>query len=938
MRIERLAAVILAGMLIAYAALLGCTGGPVDHAPPALVNCGEGEVADGAECVPEACGSGTWGDIEVDGGTLHVQAGQEGDGSRDRPLSTIQAAIDLAEAAGGGRIAVAAGTYIENLSLDGSYETELVGRCSALVSVDGSAAPDQAAVQVTRGKERVSLEGISVIAGGSSGVRVSGAQLGGVHLALRSNGGAGLVALGGASVTLDDVTVADSVADAGWNPGYGLYIGDGSSLVLTSSVVSGNRGSGLVAVDAGTEVTADHVEVSGTMAADDSSGGYGVFVSDGARVGLTGSTVDRNTLAGLWVWGEGTTVSLGNTRVTGTRVDAQGSGASGIQAGGGAALQATGCTIQGSEAAGVSAEGAGTVLDLVDCQVLDNASSVAGLQGAGISAIEGAAVSASGTTVFGNGQYGVAATGEGTVVTVVNSTVSDTIERNAGVDGAGLAVGLGATMHCEGCTVQGNVGAGALAQGGTLQLRDTTVSDTEPASDGSFGAGVIAQEGASVELVACVVEDNVYAGIGADASFVDVEDTTIRGTRPPAHGVGGVGILMVDGAVLEGAGCTVEENSEVGVAVGYAGTGLTLRDSRIVGTLVAPDGTGGYGLQVDGGASAELYGVEISENTAIGAIAQGAGTWLYLEDSLISGTLADPGGGGGYGLQAVQGASVATAGSTLDSNMTDGALSSGEGSTLDLHDTSITNTLRGRLLGFGLGLAAAEGGVATADRLTISGTAGPGIYVGRGEVSCEGCVLSDNLYAGAVAVRGALTLTHTRITDTTTDEEFGGAFGVYGIGAFGPLAITVTDSTIGPHAYAGIWLDGDGAYDIERNVLSGSPGVLCGDTPAHGNAVFAENGVRAWDGASGLLLADNTLTDSPAIAVLLDGASALVAGNVWSANTTDLRQQRCEGVEVLSEAELAGVPTATICPGTNLLTAYDVGFSSLYLPEIGTEE
>lgn len=138
--------------------------------------------------------------------------------------------------------------------------------------------------------------------------------------------------------------------------------------------------------------------------------------------------------------------------------------------------------------------------------------------------------------------------------------------------------------------------------------------------------------------------------------------------------------------------------------------------------------------------------------------------------------------------------------------------------------------------------------------------------------------------------------------------------------------------TIGPHEYAAVWLDGPGTFDIQGSSLSGSRGVSAAGGTIHGNALFAEHGIAGWDGLHGLRLADSTLLDGAGIAVLLDGSSALLSANVWSGNGTDLRQQSCDGVVPISEGDALDIPTALICPAGNVLTAYDLAFSSLYLP------
>ena len=80
--------------------LWACSGGGLDTG----VTCADGELLDGAQCVPEACGTGTWGDLEADV-WVDGDAEEGGDGSQEAPFRTLAEA--LAEDT---RVGVAAGT------------------------------------------------------------------------------------------------------------------------------------------------------------------------------------------------------------------------------------------------------------------------------------------------------------------------------------------------------------------------------------------------------------------------------------------------------------------------------------------------------------------------------------------------------------------------------------------------------------------------------------------------------------------------------------------------------------------------------------------------------------------------------------------------------------------------------------------------------------
>ncbi len=114
--------------------LLACQGGP----GPATA-CPDGQIPDGTTCVPEACGTGTWGNLETADDTVYVDvtANAGGDGSKDAPFASIQDGLDAQGR--DGMVAVAAGTYVENLELTKDHSgIHLAGRCRDLVVVDGS--------------------------------------------------------------------------------------------------------------------------------------------------------------------------------------------------------------------------------------------------------------------------------------------------------------------------------------------------------------------------------------------------------------------------------------------------------------------------------------------------------------------------------------------------------------------------------------------------------------------------------------------------------------------------------------------------------------------------------------------------------------------------------------------------------------------------------
>ena len=109
---------------------------------PAMSKCPAGTFALPQKgCVPVdgpgGCGTGTWGNIPIDASNVYVDAsyaGGDGDGSMAKPVTTITAALALAQT--GSRIAIAAGTYNESIGV--TTPVEIAGRCPSMVTIAGT--------------------------------------------------------------------------------------------------------------------------------------------------------------------------------------------------------------------------------------------------------------------------------------------------------------------------------------------------------------------------------------------------------------------------------------------------------------------------------------------------------------------------------------------------------------------------------------------------------------------------------------------------------------------------------------------------------------------------------------------------------------------------------------------------------------------------------
>jgi len=619
--------------------LSACDGDDVVAGP----GCDEGYVDDAGTCVPEDCGTGTWGDLTLPLGTVYVdvEADPGEDGTKTAPFTSIQQGLDEAGTAGGGSVAVAAGTYAETLVFNLSHDgVELAGRCSPLVKLDASVGGG-------------ATPAISIDAAGSavgiSGIWIHGSQSSGV-------------ALQAGTATLRNCDVTDSA----W---------------------------------------------------------YGVEATDSGGVAV--------------------------------------------------ALEIDSCTVDGSVAAGVQVLGAQTSAQLVD-------------------------VAISGTTPLVVGERG-----------------------------PGLEVLDGAVVQAESCMVEGNVGAGVLV----------------------FGTGT------SLTLLGSTVRDNVSDVFG---DF-------------------GYGVLVMDGALLDARSCTVEGNRTAGVAVMDSGSMAALRDSVVADNLGADSGELGCGVYVIEGATVTVDSCEIERNTLMGIRARGAGTQVVVQDSIIADTLLS----------------------------------------WDLYECTAS-----------IGAGAEDGAEVGLSGVELSGNAGPGLYSnGAGSVlTCSDCTLVDNQFAGGVVVGdGTLQIEDSTITDTGMSVDLGNGAGVYAESLHwgGSPTLVVSGSTVRGNPVQGIQLHGSGSFQLVDNDIEGGEGVVHGDERRCGDAVYASDGVAAWDGTTGLRIEHSSLTGGLTAGLMLASSSAVLSGNTWADNAVaDIITQGAGCDDPPEGHEEAG--TVELCPEWDYPTCYEV--------------
>ncbi|XXY53625.1 right-handed parallel beta-helix repeat-containing protein [Sorangium sp. So ce269] len=537
--------------------------------PPAACPAGTMAVPGETACREVApCGDGTWGDIPVDAETQFVDgayAGSDSDGTAMRPWPTI--GEGLGAAAPGGLVAIAAGTYPEEVRVD--RPVRLRGRCPALVEIAGAGAETVAAVLVGAGADAAEIRGVAVRSAGQ-GIAVTGArgvvvdevwvagagaqgvraynEQGPAQLTVRGSLIEGARSVGvhsaGAELVVESSVVRGTSESGG--PGAGANRGAGgapASLTLRASVVEQSRGAGVHVIAA--EAIIEESVIRDSVAVDADAAGMGVFAMPNTQgqpghVTLRRSVVERNQEAGIWV--QGSSAAVEETVVRDTR-----SYPDDLETGWGVYIAANLANSLRSEA---------TLKRVVVEQ-----SRYAGV------AILGSDVSLDGL--------------------LVRDTLPRDEDQNHGV---GLAVAssgqLRGDVTARGSLFERSRSLGVFIEGADVTLEGVAVRRTLPrASDERFGRGIeVHARGGRSHLVlrSSLVEESVESGLTIFGSTATLEDTIIRDTRSSSAGLLGNGVTIikeVDDAEATLTGVRVEASE--GAAVASFGAAVALERSTM---------------------------------------------------------------------------------------------------------------------------------------------------------------------------------------------------------------------------------------------------------------------------------------------------------------------------------------------------------------------
>ena len=629
----------------------------------------------GCTTIGDACPDGDFPDIpeDVPGARVYVKAGEtDGDGTRARPFGTISEAYALL---GPGDVLVLAEGLYEKV-LSPAIDLTVWGACVERVELR---APDDyldAATAVLNPLKTLEVRN----------VRITGEQVGAALVepdaALRLIGvlfdqvrGLGIFygSDRAGELTVEGSMVFATRPDPSGNYGRGMVVQASSPapIRIGNSLLEANHELGIFAVGADTDFFGYNLVVRNTLANTAGLWGDGLNFNYGIKARLQNTIAHQNRRRGIWVArtsGESDTVLEADfLTVTHTlsEPDSLGYG-QGLEVTSGGIASVSHGLFRANRNMGCSAYNPDSTLSLSDAVIQDTlpveGGVYAGQLGLGLFASAGGEISLKRGIVERNRIIGVLASTSDSKMALSDVVILDTLGGQTAVEAnGGWGMGLKeAQATLVRTSILRNHGVGYYQSSSTQSSLDQVlISDTEVDST-LLGGGMHLYNGAEMTAAQVLVRHNVGYGVYVSAeetqqeepflqTSLDATDLVIRATRPsPVEDVNkdfgmGFGLMVVSGGRAAGSRVLVEENYLYGLNAHGRGAELSFSDLTVRDTSSMSDGAfsgmGGNGLLVDAGAQASVTRAVFDSNREIAVAAVGSGSSIELNQTEIRNSL-----------------------------------------------------------------------------------------------------------------------------------------------------------------------------------------------------------------------------------------------------------------------------------------------------------
>ena len=586
------------------------------------------------------------------------------------------------------------------------------------------------------------------------------------------------------------VTLDTKIAPSG-KYGTGLSLTGGATGTVSGCLFDGNRQAGVMVTIPDTQINMAGTIIRNTKATGAGVAGHGVSLLTGASAMIRGCRITGNTQLGVVALDSNTSLELRESVVRDTLLNGSGSSGSGLVLGEGAYADVRDCLFEANHSTGVAASHAGTQLALSGTVVRGTLADGFGKYGWGVQIVESAEVTLERCGIVDNIEVGITVPTPFTYVEVTDTVVRDT--KAAAVSGLGWGMGVtnGASVLADHCLFEGNIIEGILVDGESTELSfmNSIIASTKGDEDKDYASGIQVSDGASVSISGGLFQENTKFGIWISNSntSVDISDTVVRETMPDSTGAYGHGLYLQKGGsaavsrslftenangglLMGGAGvhlemkdsvlgntkpavgdlgqaaeilggatatitaCLIEENGEVGLVISGPETQVQLERSIIRNMTPSESGDFGWGMQINGGATADLRGCLVDGNTSNGIMTGHPKTSVALTGVIVRNTLSDLVGEQGIGVVGLTGAKIGLRGVLLAGNRTAGLMAEGAGTVVTIEDSAVLSTEPGGGGSgpldqvYGDGLVALLGAVLEVTRVIISDNARTGIY------------------------------------------------------------------------------------------------------------------------------------------------------------------------------------------------------------------